>query len=183
MPDIFCRLINYKEKSMADMYAIFGSLILLGISYPATLTIWWLLFPDRVERSRQRIVETPRKSLSLGLAAAVLAAIPAAIFFTLPSQFTQVLGWIWLVIVLGTASLGATGIAVEIGNRLNQKNNGYFQSWAAFLRGAVILELAAAFPFIGWLLVIPLGTILALGAAVFAVLRWEPKPKLAGETS
>jgi hypothetical protein len=161
---------------MADIYAIFGSLLLLGITYPAALTAWWLLFPERVERSRERIAETPRKCFSLGLAAAALAGIPAGIFFALPSQFTQVLGWILLILVLGIASLGAAGIAAEIGNRINQKNSGYFQSWAAFLRGAVVWELAAAFPVVGWLLVIPLGTILALGAAAFAITRWSPKP-------
>jgi len=40
---------------MADMYAIFGSLIIVGISYPALLTIWWLLFPEKVEKARVRI--------------------------------------------------------------------------------------------------------------------------------
>ncbi|MCJ7734266.1 MAG: hypothetical protein MUP11_06935 [Anaerolineales bacterium] len=97
---------------MADMYLIFGSLILIGISYPAMLTAWWLLFPEGVERARLRISEKPKRSFGIGLLAGMAAAIPTAIFFTLPSQFTQVLGWIWLVLVLGAASLGAAGTPV-----------------------------------------------------------------------
>ena len=160
---------------MADMYAIFGSLILIGISYPAMLTAWWLLFPEKVEKARLRISEKPKKSFGFGLLAGGIAAIPTAILFALPSQFTQVLGWIWLVLVLGAASLGAAGIAAEIGLRLNWRNDGNFQSLGVFLRGAAILELASAFPVIGWLLIIPIGTLVALGGAVHAIFKKKDK--------
>jgi len=156
---------------MADMYAIFGSLILVGISYPAMLTAWWLLFPERVEKARIRISEKPKKSFGLGLLYGVIAAIPAAILFSLPAQFTQVLAWIWLVLVLGAASLGAAGIAAELGLRLNWKNDGEFQSLGAFIRGAAILELASIFPVIGWILIIPVGTLIGLGGAVPTIFR------------
>lgn len=160
---------------MADIYAIFGSLILIGISYPAMLTAWWLLFPEKVERARLRISEKPKKSFGNGILAGMLAAIPAAILFTLPSQFTQVLGWIWLILVLGAASLGAAGISAEIGLRLNWKNDGGFQSLGAFIRGAVILELASVFPIIGWLVFIPVGTLIGLGGAVYAIFKKKEK--------
>jgi len=160
---------------MADMYAIFGSLILVGISYPALLTFFWLLFPEKVEMARIQVSEKPKKSFSLGILTGVLAAIPAAILFALPSQFTQVLGWIWLVLVLGIASIGAAGIAAEIGLRMNWKNDGGFQSLGAFIRGAAILELASVFPIIGWLLIIPIGTLLSLGGAVSAIFKKKDK--------
>ena len=159
---------------MADIYGIFGALILFGLSYPALLTVWWLLFPERVERARLKITEKPKKSFGLGLIYGLAAAVPTVILFTLPSQFTQVLGWIWLVLVLGSASLGAAGIAAEIGLRINWKNDGAYQSLGAFLRGAAIWELASIFPIIGWLLIIPLGTITALGGAVPAILGKKP---------
>lgn len=157
------------------MYAIFGSLILIGISYPALLTTWWLLFPERVEKARLRISEKPKKSFGIGLLSAIIAAVPAAIFFALPSQLTQVLGWIWLVLVLGAASIGAAGIAAELGLRLNWKNDGNFQSLGAFMRGAAILEFSSVFPIIGWLLIIPIGTLVALGGAVHAIFKKNDK--------
>ncbi len=160
---------------MADMYAIIGSLILIGISYPAMLTTWWLLFPERVEKARIQISEKPKKSFGVGLLAGGIAAIPAIVLFTLPSQFTQVLGWIWLVLLLGAASLGSAGIAAEIGLRMNWRNDGNFQSLGAFIRGAAILELASAFPIIGWLLIIPVGTLVSLGGAVYAIFKKKEK--------
>ena len=163
---------------MADMYAIFGSLILVGLSYPSLLAIWWLLFPERVEKARLRITDQPKKSFGMGLLYSLVSAVPAVILFSLPSQFTQVLGWIWIVIVLGSASLGAAGIAAEVGLRLNWKNDGSYQSLGAFLRGAVLWELASVFPVIGWLLIIPIGTITALGGAVpFIFIKKRPEDK------
>ncbi len=161
---------------MADMYAIFGSLILFGLSYPALLTGWWLLFPERVENARIRISDKPQKSFWIGLITAVIAAVPGLILFNLPSQFTQVLGWIWFVLVLATASLGAAGLAAELGLRLNWKNDGQFQSLGAFIRGTALIELASVFPVIGWLLVIPFGTIISLGGAVQVIRKGKPGP-------
>jgi hypothetical protein len=160
---------------MADMYAIFGSLILIGLSYPALLTGWWLLFPERVEKTRLTISETPKKSFWIGLLSALIAAIPAMILFNLPSQFTQVLAWIWVVIVLAAASLGAAGLAAEIGLRMNWKNDGQFQSLGAFIRGAVLIELASVFPVIGWLLIIPFGTLISLGGTVRNIIKKKEK--------
>ncbi len=40
---------------MADVYAIFGTLLALGIAFPGMLTAWWLLFPRTVEGAQQRL--------------------------------------------------------------------------------------------------------------------------------
>jgi hypothetical protein len=166
---------------MAEIYAIFGSLILIGISYPALLVLCWLLFPKRVELARLRISEQPKRSFGMGLVYSLIAAIPMVILFNLPSQLTQVLGWFWLVVVLGSASLGAASIAAEIGLRINWKNDGAFQSLGAFLRGAAAWELALAFPLIGWLLIIPAGTCISLGGAVPAIFGKQPKSESSQE--
>jgi hypothetical protein len=151
---------------MTDKLPILFSLILLGLSYPATLTACWLLFPERVENARGKIIENPNRSFWIGSLAALVAAIPAGLLFALQAQFTQLLGWIWVVVVLGFASLGSASIVSELGLRLNWKNDGAFLSLGAFLRGALIWELAAALPLIGWVLVIPVGTLISLGGFV-----------------
>ena len=151
---------------MTDKLPLLFSLILLGLSYPATLTAWWLLFPERVEIARGKIIENPSRSFWIGILAALVAAIPAGLLFAIQAQFTQLLGWIWLVVVLGFTNLGSASIASELGLRLNWKNDGAFLSLGAFLRGALIWELAAALPLIGWVLVIPIGSLISLGGFV-----------------
>jgi hypothetical protein len=44
------------------------------------------------------------------------------------------------------------------------------------VRGAVALELAAVFPLIGWFVFIPVTFIMALGAFLFALVGWMPRP-------
>jgi hypothetical protein len=166
---------------MADIYAIFGFMVLMGLSYPALLTTWWLIFPERVERARIRIIERPKRVFGMGILYGLIAAIPMVILFSLPSQFTKVLGWLWLVVLLGVASLGSAGIAAEIGLRLNWKNDGVYQSLGAYLRGAVLWELAAVFPVIGWLLIIPLGTLISIGGAVPIILKKKSVKEPAGD--
>jgi hypothetical protein len=82
---------------------------------------------------------------------------------------------------LAFSSIGSAGIAAHLGGRLSQHGN--FSPLGGFIRGAVILELAAFFPFIGWLFVwIPM-LITAFGATVFAFLNWMPRAQVDRETS
>jgi len=160
---------------MADIYAIFGSLIFLGITYPALLTAWRLLFPGAVQRSRERIVGTPWKCFGLGTAGLAGAVIPGLILFNLPSQAAQLLAWIWLVFLLSLSSMAAAGLAAELGSRLQQSSSEPTSGAGATLRGAFLLELSSAFPVIGWLLILPVGLLVTLGAGVFALFRWTPQ--------
>lgn len=156
---------------MSNSLSAFFGLIVLGLSYPGLLTAAWLLFPERVESAREKIVAKPGKYLGIGALAALIAAIPGAFLFLIPAELTQALAWIWVAFLLGFASLGSAGIAAELGLRVNWKNDGAHLSLGAFLRGALIWELAAIFPVIGWLLVIPLGTLISLGAMVSTLRR------------
>ena len=100
---------------MADIFAIFGILLTLGILFPGMLTAWWLLFPATVERSRLRLERTPWRCLWLGLGLAILAGTPIAILLALPSGVTKFMGGSLLFILLALAGLGAAGMAAKMG--------------------------------------------------------------------
>ncbi len=157
---------------MADVAAVFGTLLALGIAFPGLLMAWWLLFPSAVGRAKQRFVRTPGRCFGLGLVVAFLLAIPVTILFLIPGP-GQLMGFVALLMVLGVTAVGAAGIAATMGERLTQRT-GNLTPLAAFVRGAVALELAAAFPFLGWFLIIPGAMIISLGATTFALLRWVP---------
>ena len=156
---------------MSESLSALGGLIVLGLSYLGLLTAAWLLFPERVEQARLKITDKPGRYLWIGFLAALGAAIPGAFLILIPSPLTQILGWAWVAVLLGFSSLGSAGIAAELGLRVNWKNDGAHQSLNAFLRGALIWELAAIFPVVGWLLVIPLGTLISFGAMVSTLRR------------
>jgi hypothetical protein len=150
-------------------------LLALGIVFPGMLAAWWLLFPNKVELAGKRIESTPWKSFGLGILGAVGIAIPVFVLFALPLPFAKFMGAVLLFGGLGFAGLGAAGMVKSMAGRLQERSSEKMTTAAAFVRAAVALELAAAFPMLGWFIVIPLTTIVSLGAAIFALLGWAPK--------
>ncbi len=160
---------------MADISTVFGILLFLGIVFPGLLTAHYLLFPATVERARLRLDRTPWKCFFVGGLLMAFFAIPVVILFVIPNGAVQFSGWALLVIVLAFASLGAAGLASKMGERVGLRSGNSLSPLASFLRGAIALELAAAFPIIGWFIFIPLAIVLSLGATAFALLRWVPQ--------
>ncbi|HEU4745682.1 MAG TPA: hypothetical protein VFS61_10615 [Anaerolineales bacterium] len=158
---------------MADISAIFFILLILGIAFPAMLTAWWLLFPSVVARSQLRVEKTLTRTFWMGLVIVLALAIPIMILLALPFGPAKFLGWVLLAASLALSSVGAAGIAAHLANRMAQQSN--ITTLGAFVRGAVLLELAAFFPVIGWLFLWPLFLITAFGATGFAFLNWMPR--------
>lgn len=161
---------------MADVYAVFGTLLALGIAFPGMLTAWWLMFPGLTGRASTRLELSPWKSLALGGLLLVPLAIVLAILFASPLGPIKLVGSLTLIGALAFASLGASGLAALMGRRLAERSSIRPSAASGFVRGALALELAAAFPVIGWLLVIPAVTVSGFGAATFALLGRVPQP-------
>jgi hypothetical protein len=165
---------------MADMTAIFFLLLIFGVAFPAMLTALWLLFPNLITRAQTRVEKSPSSSFWLGAIVVIALLIPIFILMALPFGPAKFLGWILLGASLAVSSIGSAGIAAHLGARLAQQSN--LSPLGGFIRGAVILELAAFFPVIGWLFVwIPL-LITAFGATAFALLNWMPRVRVDKET-
>jgi hypothetical protein len=158
---------------MADISAIFFILLIIGMSYPALLTAWWLLFPSTVERARLRLDRTPWQSFWLGGVVLAVLVTPTVILLALPFGPAKFLGWILIALTLAFSGLGAAGLAARFGEEVSRLSP--VSGLGAFIRGAIILELASFFPVIGWFIFFPLATVATLGAAAFALLRWLPK--------
>ncbi|MDO9302014.1 MAG: hypothetical protein Q7T89_11550 [Anaerolineales bacterium] len=162
---------------MADISAIFFILLIIGVAFPAMLTAWWLLFPSLITRAQTRVEQTPMQAFWMGLAIVIAVTIPVVILLALPFGPAKFIGWILLAAALALSSIGSAGIAAHLGARLASQSN--LSPLSGFIRGSVLLELAAFFPLIGWLFVwIPL-LIIAFGATGFALLNWKPREKTA----
>jgi hypothetical protein len=159
---------------MADIAAVFGILISLGIAFPGMLAAFWLLFPATVERARLRLERTPWQCFWLGGVILALTVIPVVVLLALPFGPAKFLGWSLIVVIVSLSSIGFAGIAAKMGERLAGRSAGSSAA-AAFVRGAVALELAMVFPAFGWFMIMPLAIVVALGATGFALLHWVPK--------
>jgi hypothetical protein len=165
---------------MADISAIFFILLIVGVAFPAMLTVWWLLFPSVVARSQLRVEKTLTRTFWLGVVIVIVLAIPIIILLALPFGPAKFLGWILLAASLALSSIGSAGIAAHLADRLAGQS--HFSALGAFVRGAVLLELAAFFPVIGWFFLWPLILITAFGATGFALLNWMPRKSVDRET-
>jgi hypothetical protein len=165
---------------MADMTAIFFLLLIFGVAFPAMLTVWWLLFPNLINRAQTRVEKSLTSSFWLGLIVVIALVIPDFILMALPFGPAKSLGWILLGASFAFSSIGSAGIAAHLGARLAQHSQ--LSPLSGFIRGAVILELAAFFPVIGWLFVWIPFLITAFGATAFALLNWMPRVRVDMET-
>ena len=160
---------------MADISAIFFILLFIGIAFPAMLTALWLLFPALISRAQIRVEKTPMQTFWMGLALIFAITIPIVILLALPFGPAKFFGWILLGASLAISSIGSAGIAAHLGARLSKHST--VTPLNGFIRGSVILELAAFFPVLGWFFIWPLMLITAFGATGFALLNWKPREK------
>ncbi|HEY1014582.1 MAG TPA: hypothetical protein VGE07_17870, partial [Herpetosiphonaceae bacterium] len=96
---------------MADVFAVFGTLLAIGIAFPGLLAAWWLLFPGPVERARLQIDRHPWRCFWLGLLALVLLLLPLGVLMALPNGLIRLVGWLGAGLALASSAIGAAGIA------------------------------------------------------------------------
>lgn len=166
---------------MADISAIFFILLIIAIAFPSMLAAWWLLFPSVVARAQTRVEKTLARTFWLGLVIVIALTVPIIILLALPFGPAKFIGWVLLAASLALSSIGSAGIAAHLGERMKQIGNNY-SPLNAFVRGSVVLELAAFFPVLGWFFLWPLALITAFGATGFALLNWMPRGNVNKET-
>lgn len=162
---------------MADILTIFGLLLIMALAFPALLTIVWLTFPGVVYRAHQRVEQTPVRCFAMGILALLLVGFPVLILLDAPPAGAKAAGFGLIILALSLGTIGAAGMVARLSQRLNESSSRPISPLAGFLTGAVALELAVAFPVVGWFLALPIALLTALGATVFALLRWRPKAK------
>lgn len=160
---------------MADILSIFGLLLIIGLAFPALLTMIWLTLPAAVDRACQRLAQTPRRCLGMGFVMLLVVGAPVAGLLAAPAAGAKATGWVLIFLSLTCATIGAAGLAARLGQQMQERSSGRMSALSSFLTGALALELAVAFPLIGWLTVLPLALLTALGATAFALLRWRPR--------
>jgi hypothetical protein len=159
---------------MADVYTVTFSLIGILLSLPALLVVINLLMPGVTERVQTRLEMTPGRSFVLGVPVTAAFALFIAVVSQAPGV-GQAMAIGAGVLFMGLGAIGGAGLSRLLGERLRLLAHPN-SDLANLVRGAVVYELAALVPIVGWFLFIPLAGIMVVGAAVFALVKWLPKP-------
>ncbi|NHZ72022.1 MAG: hypothetical protein GWP17_02925 [Aquificales bacterium] len=159
---------------MADVYTVTFIIIGILISLPALLIGLNLLMPVVTIRTQVRLRETPGKSFWLGAVLTAVLLLIILVTVQIPGP-GQAFGMSLAIASMGLGTLGAAGMARLLAERIRPlaKPNSDMMN---LLRGAVVYELACLVPFVGWFIFAPLVGMTVMGAAVFALVGWMPKP-------
>jgi hypothetical protein len=160
---------------MVDVYIVVYSLLGILICLPALLLALNLLMPQITSRIETRLERTPGKSFFLGVPVTAAFLLWIAITANVPIGVVRGTAFIAAFVGMGLGTLGAAGMSRLLARRIDVLANPSSQSMN-WLRGAVMYELACLFPIVGWFLFAPIVGITVLGAAVFALLGWLPRP-------
>jgi hypothetical protein len=136
-----------------------------------------LLLPKVTANTAARLSKTPGRSFVLGVPVAAAFLLWIAITSQVPFGLIRATSFLAALVGMGLGTLGAAGMARVLGERL-QPLSGHSSTLNGLVRGALVYELACLFPIVGWLLFIPLAGVMVMGAAVFGLLGWLPRPQI-----
>ena len=162
-------------RTMTDVYIVVFTLIGILLSLPALLVALNLLLPNVTSNAATRLAKTPGRSFVLG----VPVTMAFILFITIASQVPfgpiRATAFLAAIVGMGLGTVGAAGMARMLGERISPLS-GPASNLKNLIRGSVVYELACLFPIVGWFLFIPLAGVTVMGAAVFGLLGWLPRP-------
>lgn len=158
---------------LADTMAIFLVTVGLLICFNAVWLLCRALWGPLVAHCRDVHRDGMIKSFFLGLP---LTALIVVLFGALTSNKQGPWGLIGIVVMaayLMFTSIGVAGIADLIGEKLGGHTQGQ-PPWRETVRGGAVLVLSFLFPFLGWLLIMPVALVVGCGATMRAIFReWK----------
>jgi hypothetical protein len=167
---------------MVDVYIVVYSLLGILICLPALLLALNLLMPQITGRIETRLERTPGKSFFLGVPVTAAFLLWIGITANVPLGVVRGTAFLAAFVGMGLGTLGAAGISRLLAKRFTLLANPSSQAMN-WLRGAVMYELACLFPIVGWFLFAPIVGITVLGAAVFGLLGWLPRPAVSEQVA
>ncbi len=162
---------------LADTMAIFLVIVGLLICFNAVWLLCRSIWEPLVAGAREAHYNGMVKSFFLGLP---LTALTVIVFGALANDKQGPWGLVAIVIAgvyLLFANIGVAAIAELIGEKLGGETSGQ-APWRGTVRGGSVLVLSFLFPFLGWLLILPVATVVGCGAAIRALFReWKGDKK------
>ena len=163
---------------IADVYTVFFLVLGILIAFPGMVSLVVFGLPKLANRSKIRVEQTPITCFLLGLPIVGVGGLIAAGLMGTGGPVAAI-GVAVAVILMLISLAGAAGVVILIGRRMF--GDAQTIPLKPVLMGALAYELAALFPIIGWVFILPILFVLTTGAGLFALVRWVPAVETAAE--
>lgn len=146
--------------------------LLVLLSLLGAMLLASAFFGPAVERTARACTSRPKTSLVIGLPITTIASL-LCVGLLKGGGPARALGTV-LAFALATALvIGLAGVALHVGAKLWSRYD-VDRPYRRLLRGAIVVELAAALPVLGWLFVFPLLASLGIGAIAVGLFARAP---------
>ena len=132
-----------------------------------------LLFTQRSEAACQAIETRPWKAFFIGLAILVFFGTISLGLLGNPVPAVKLAGMMLMLGLLSVASVGAAGLSLLTGRRM-QPLDPSLSAYKAVGRGAAIVVVASLLPFVGWWVFTPIVLAVSLGSGIAALMARAP---------
>ena len=159
---------------IGDIIGLVSFIFGMIIAYPALLIMLNVFFTGTTTKAAYRLHRGMKLPLFVGL---VIAVIGGFVVLTLLSagSVLQFIGVILYLLLSFWGTIGIAGMARVCGERLAELDHRDPAPLFKLLSGGAVLTLSFAFPLVGWFILIPLATVIGLGAATLSLFTRIPK--------
>jgi len=170
------------------MFMLGDSLTLLSIVAAACLSAWSLmvgcaiLFGKKAARAKITLEQRPWRAFGYGLACLLTIGLFALVLMGTPNPIAKLLGMSLAFLLLFVAAVGASGMALLVGNRI-QPLDPEVAPFKALTRGSALVVAAAVMPAFGWFFMFPVILILGLGLGLDALMHRQVRPPVVTATA
>ncbi len=139
---------------------IVGLLLSMGGSILVVAALW----PRFAERAEGCWTESPGLSCVIGIPIALVLLTGSLALSKAPMGALKFAGMVGVMLVLAVGLIGMSGLVLRIA-----RNTPAPRGATPVVRAVVMLELAFAFPLLGWFVALPIALFGSVGAAILAV--------------
>ncbi|MEO1286449.1 MAG: hypothetical protein AAFV93_01670 [Chloroflexota bacterium] len=167
---------------IGDVMGFVAISLFMIVAYPALLIVLSLFFQKRTQKARIRIEQGLIAPFFVGL----VLAIPSyglALAMISAGSVLQFLGAVLALLIATWGAIGIAGMAQQFGQRMADLSDGEQSTLKMWLSGGFVITLAIAFPLVGWFIIMPLCSVIGLGAATMSLFTRLPEAKPAIDTT
>jgi MFS family permease len=151
-------------------WLILIAMVVIGAGLAAFVVLCNVMLPDFVQRARDQAARRTGRAFLIGLVNFVFFGLIALGLVSVRIPPIKLVGVVVLTILLSFIGLGASVIALVVGERLRPGDTIIRQ----VIAGIVTVELAEMFPLVGWIVIPIINVSIGLGSVILALFQRAP---------